>query len=244
MRTRSCKYSLVASLSLTLLGGCGDSGVLEPSRPGGPSLTTRQQCLFQNIPDEDCENYFVAPYDVVHDEAEAELTNNTDSFTPYSGAQTVCPDMYWGGGGGRVRDPKTGYYYTFTAQGTFIMSAMESTPFLLSNQAVYYFPDPGYGGWTARNESNPGGVSASVWVDKGRGSCVMLNPRLVSVNYFLFWGVRVKDPWLRNASYDPSGGGSFGGTGGGTCSTVYIYIEKDNGSGWQVVWEGYATVCG
>jgi hypothetical protein len=39
-------------------------------------------------------------------------------------------------------------------------------------------------------------------------------------------------------------GDGSGGSGVGTnCHTEYIYIEVNDGSGWQIWWEGYATVC-
>lgn len=43
-------------------------------------------------------------------------------------------------------------------------------------------------------------------------------------------------------SGNPSSGGGGGGS-GANCSEAYIYLEVDEGSGWEVVWEGYATIC-
>lgn len=46
---------------------------------------------------------------------------------------------------------------------------------------------------------------------------------------------------------EPSGpsGGDGGGEGRNTtnCFWDYIYVEVDDGSGWEVVWQGYAEVC-
>jgi len=44
----------------------------------------------------------------------------------------------------------------------------------------------------------------------------------------------------------PASGGDGDGNGRDTsnCYSDYIYVEVDNGSGWEVVWQGYALVCG
>lgn len=50
------------------------------------------------------------------------------------------------------------------------------------------------------------------------------------------------DPWCGGSG--GGGGDSDGGGDGGTnCSTQYIIIEVNDGTGWRVWWEGYATVC-
>lgn len=52
----------------------------------------------------------------------------------------------------------------------------------------------------------------------------------------------ISDPWTRKSSF----GGGGGGGGPDPCYQEYIYLEVDygDGTGWHVVWEGYATVCG
>jgi hypothetical protein len=62
----------------------------------------------------------------------------------------------------------------------------------------------------------------------------------IRVSLFKYNGVRIRYP-SRSTSY---GGGSEGGA--PNCHQEYVYLEINygDGTGWHVIWQGYATVCG
>jgi hypothetical protein len=156
-----------------------------------------------------------------------------------------CPRWITGLVQAQARDPHSGHWYSFPSTGTWTIDWVASIPYLSSSQAIYNWPQGGGdGSWPAYNLSLQAG-GAKIWVTKARGFCPAPN----SVQFFLFYGVRVEDPNIRR----PGDGGGAGGTptgGGGTdpsdCRDEWIIIEINygDGTGWHTWWEGWARVCG
>lgn len=71
--------------------------------------------------------------------------------------------------------------------------------------------------------------SASITVTAPQGSCHTVSTLIY------------EEEWTADEGSCGGGGGSYGS--GQNCSTEWISIEEDDGAGWYVVWQGYATIC-
>jgi hypothetical protein len=81
----------------------------------------------------------------------------------------------------------------------------------------------------------------------GGGTAVAPSPEVLAASYDPY------DPYSAPSSFtdcadatgDPGSGGSSGSGSGAGCSQEYVYVEVsyDDGATWQVLWEGWATVC-
>ena len=106
-------------------------------------------------------------------------------------------------------------------------------------EALYNWP-PGY--WPTVD-----GSGAEVSISYAQGRCLVYPGNVVRVALGPnFYHVNTRYP--RRRGYQPtSGGGGGGGSGGESgCDQEYVYVEvnRGDGAGWQVIWEGWATVCG
>jgi hypothetical protein len=86
-----------------------------------------------------------------------------------------------------------------------------------------------------------GGTGRKAYIAIGLARCYYTlsgNTWTYHVSFYRYEGVKIRYPYRQSSS----GGGSGGGAPPG-CQTEYVVIEINNGSGWVVWWEGYATVC-
>lgn len=145
-----------------------------------------------------------------------------------------CPRSLTGALEATIRSRNTGRIYDFKSRGTWNINWLRSIIYLPSSQAIYNWP-PGF--WPAFDQND--GHYALIKVGSARGLC--LGPG--RVDFFTFYDVVMEgdDPKL---TVSPSGGGSDTAGPNPPCHTEYVFVDVNDGYGWYVFWEGYATVCG
>lgn len=104
-------------------------------------------------------------------------------------------------------------------------------------RARYNWP-PGY--WPAID-----GSGIQIQISAADGTCRVAPGGLTYVSFTRYHHVNARFP--RRRGYTLTGGGGGGGDGGGSgqCRQEWVIVEVNygDGSGWHVIWEGYATVC-
>jgi hypothetical protein len=144
-----------------------------------------------------------------------------------AGVPAVCPAFY------KALVPATlnpvgGTPLTIISTGYFI----PTTPVTLLGKGTYTWP----AGWWPSTDGS--GREANI---STADAVCFFGPTsnqmwTIYVNFYYFVGQ------IRQGTSGGSGGGG-GSPGGAACTTEFITVEVDNGSGWTTFWSGYATVC-
>ncbi len=167
-------------------------------------------------------------------EVQAESGTLTVSSSSGNAAGSVCPVTYVGSGFGSVRSRKTGRIYDFGSSGVWTLDAMRSAIYLPSSQAIYRWP-PGF--WAAFDQQT--GDYALIKIGSARASCAAGRP----VDFFSFYDVVIEGDEPRTPVKPADNGGGDSAVDPASCHPEYVFLERNDGAGWYVWWEGYATVC-
>lgn len=221
--------SVVFSIALTALAGCRPDPVTGPAGKS-PQISAdfSNDCSTQVITDPECENppgdtWVYEYYGDVDGSAEisAQATSDNSESSP-----VWCTSFVKNLVSGRIESTPP---LTFTSSGTFTVISRASMGW-----GTYRWPE---GWWPATDGSGRevkiGTADAACWFGP-------ISPGVSALQRFFY---AFHNTEIRKLASNPGTGG--GPPGGNNCETQWIVVEIDRGTGngWEVLWEGYGTVC-
>lgn len=229
--------------SLPFSGGYNDSALkrltlpvlalaLACSGPDATAPTPRQDrvrtdsaaCQGQIIPDPSCEEESIQGYAVASGYGIlAEITIDGVPEPP----GVPCPVAFYGPGAGEITSltPPVPFYIL----GTYRLDPWHQTP-------RYTFPS---GWWDVAD-----GSGREVQIGSADVTCHLdYYPETNRARLRVAFGPQFYNVFVREPISGGGGDSGGGGGGGSNCSTQFITVQVNDGSGWRDWWSGYATVC-